>query len=419
MKKIPFKFSLDIVKSDDSNEENWYVEGFCGTTDFDLQSDIITEDAFKTAENDLIENSTVLFNHDVNMPIGKVVEARAEEKGLWVKILLSKTVPDIWKKVQEGIISKFSIRGQVIDAVKKYVKELGKIANIINEMTLLECSLVSLPANAKARTTNWYIGKALKEFFKQGGEIPKMEFKDIGEVFEVFGGMIEKASDDNKALLPDVLSFLKKAEENKEDSAPINKDGEVWTQESVDGLVKDLEDAKKAAENINKDDVPKKVSGENWTQEDIDRMEKELKGLKDENTPEIPRKKSGDAYSQEEIDALVKELEELTVSNETTSQELSDIKADAEVEKQWDKIKGNYDEKIAKDIKVILKKSVVGENLSSDEILTLTAKKGVVTKPLINSSESLENLHKEITIDKKKDLIKIAGIKTRVVIKED
>ena len=107
MKKIPFKFSLDIVKSDDSNEENWYVEGFCGTTDFDLQSDIITEDAFKTAENDLIENSTVLFNHDVNMPIGKVVEARAEEKGLWVKILLSKTVPDIWKKVQEGIISKF------------------------------------------------------------------------------------------------------------------------------------------------------------------------------------------------------------------------------------------------------------------------------------------------------------------------
>ena len=410
MKKIPFNFDIDIIKSEtiDEDADNWYVEGFCGTTDFDLQSDIITEDAFKNAESDLLENNTVLFNHDVNMPIGKVVETRAEENGLWVKILLSKTVPDIWKKVQEGIISKFSIRGQITDAIKKYVKELGKIANIISGMSLLECSLVALPANPKARTTAWYIGKAISQFIKQGGEIPEMKIEKLEDVYGILKSIAVNSEEDIKTTLSDIESFLKDTDK-PEDLGLVKESGDKWTQEEIDGLVKDLEDAKKAKEDLENDNAITKESGEKWTQEEIDGMIKELEEIRDKNVPEIPRKKSGDSYSQEEVDGMVKELADLKASNEELDTKVKDVEADTEVEKQWEQMKDNYEEKDVESIKGILKKSVMGENLSSAEVLTLTTTR---VKKEIPDGETLDE--EGIDAEARKDIILKHGIKIKV-----
>jgi HK97 family phage prohead protease len=176
--EVQFNFNADFVKhyvEKEQNEEKWIVEGFCATDDFDLQGDIISPEALKGSEKDLVQNSTVLFNHKSDTPIGKVIEAKAQKHGLWVKVLISKTVPEYWQKIKEGVLNKFSISGKIIRAVKEWVEKLNRIANVIKEMYLTECSVVSLPANPRARTLCWYVTKALQDYEAKGGEIEMAE----------------------------------------------------------------------------------------------------------------------------------------------------------------------------------------------------------------------------------------------------
>ncbi len=175
MEPIKFDFPLRIVKTykeGAKGDEKWYIEGYAATDDYDLHGDIITEDALRASENDLLENSTVLYNHRDDQPIGKVVATRLERDGLWIKVLISKSEPDIWHKITEGVLNKFSIGAKVLEATKDFVEDLGKVATIIKSILLVEVSLVAVPANPKARALNWYIDKALKKHEQEGGEIP-------------------------------------------------------------------------------------------------------------------------------------------------------------------------------------------------------------------------------------------------------
>ena len=60
MKAIPFECNIDVLKSYEEGER-WIVEGFAATSDFDLQDDIITQQAIKASARDLMQNSTVLL----------------------------------------------------------------------------------------------------------------------------------------------------------------------------------------------------------------------------------------------------------------------------------------------------------------------------------------------------------------------
>lgn len=175
MNEVKFDFPIKIVKNyitKEADGENWYIEGYATTSDYDLHGDIISDEAIKASENDLIENSTVLYNHRDDQPIGRVVATKFTKQGLWIKVLISKTEPNIWKKITEGVLNKFSIGARVLEATKDFVEDIGKVATIIRKMLLVEVSLVAVPANPKARALDFYIGKALREFEEKGGEIP-------------------------------------------------------------------------------------------------------------------------------------------------------------------------------------------------------------------------------------------------------
>lgn len=194
MKKlnIPFNALLDIRKAGTTDKGDWIVEGFCATSDLDLQGDVITEEALDASAKDLLENSTVLFNHDENRPIGKVVDAKKMTLdgtlGLWVKVMISKAEPKLWTNIKEGVLNKFSIRGKVLRAKKEFYALLNHVANVIYRMKLIETSLVSLPANPKARALRWYVSKALKDFQDEGGNI-EMTLEEI--IAEMLKGMPE------------------------------------------------------------------------------------------------------------------------------------------------------------------------------------------------------------------------------------
>ena len=170
MRPVNFECPFDITKAYEE-KGRWVVEGYAATTDFDMQEDIITEEAISASAKDLLENSTVLHNHNPDEAIGKVLESQARPGGLLLKILISKTAPEIWQQVQEGVLNKFSVRGKILEARKEWVERLKKFARLILKMRLVEVSLVAVPANPKARAIRWYVEKALAEFEKAGGRI--------------------------------------------------------------------------------------------------------------------------------------------------------------------------------------------------------------------------------------------------------
>ncbi len=168
LEKISFDFPLEITKQAETEGE-FHIVGYAATSDFDLQGDIISEDALRASQLDLVKNSTVLLNHDIKIPIGKVTKAEFDKNGLLIDVLISQTEPEIIQKIKEGVLNKFSIRGQVLEREKKYMPDLDRVVNVIKRMALVEVSLVSVPANPEARAIGWYVQKALDEIDSQNG----------------------------------------------------------------------------------------------------------------------------------------------------------------------------------------------------------------------------------------------------------
>lgn len=177
LEKVSFDFPLEILKQAEESGE-FHIVGYAATTDFDLQGDIITQEALKGSSLDLLKNSTVLLNHDVKQAIGKVTKAEFDKHGLLIDVLISKTEPDIIQKIKEGVLNKFSIRGEVLEREKRFMPEFNREVNVIKRMTLVEVSLVSVPANPEAKAIGWYVSKALHEsdaHMKGGNLMPKEE----------------------------------------------------------------------------------------------------------------------------------------------------------------------------------------------------------------------------------------------------
>jgi len=163
---------VEAIKADDKSGK-WIVEGFAATPDIDFQYERIAPEALEDAAVDLKERSTVLYNHDPNRPIGKVVESEARPEGLWVKVEISKTEGELWTKIMEGVINKFSFRASIPNPpekflAKEYDEEHKCYVTIIKKIIIKEISLVSVPANPKARTLRAYVEKGLEELVQKG-----------------------------------------------------------------------------------------------------------------------------------------------------------------------------------------------------------------------------------------------------------
>jgi len=147
---ILFKYiTPDFEKS---NKER-IIEGYASTYDIDRQYEVITPQALQKAIDTLLStNTTVFYEHKhEQFPVGRILDAKVDDRGLWIKALISQTANEVWTLIQEGILNKFSIGGKVLDHYKKFDKKLGRDLTYITNMELYEVSIVGLPANQYAQ----------------------------------------------------------------------------------------------------------------------------------------------------------------------------------------------------------------------------------------------------------------------------
>ena len=150
-----FKRFLTISKID---EEKRMVYGFATTPDLDSDNEIISLEAVKKALPAYMQFPTLREMHQAKaagtVKQADMIEGQAKN-GLYIGAKV--VADDSWKMVKEGVYKAFSIGGNV----------LKKIGNIIEEIELIEISLVDVPANKAAKIDLWKAGGKTKPHFQK------------------------------------------------------------------------------------------------------------------------------------------------------------------------------------------------------------------------------------------------------------
>jgi HK97 family phage prohead protease len=133
---IPFQ-----VKADTDDE--LVIEG-----NIDSAGDVIVDGAFKKTLSERAGRIAFCLQHDIFNPIGKILEIKEDEKGLFLKVRISDSEPDVKTKIREGILKEMSIGYSVMDA--KNGEKDGKDVLFLTDIKLFEVSLVTVAANPEA-----------------------------------------------------------------------------------------------------------------------------------------------------------------------------------------------------------------------------------------------------------------------------
>lgn len=137
-----FQKSADLPSAD-GNIDSIHIEGYANTTTVDRTGDVIPMTAWNSALENYLKNPIILAYHKHNEPIGKMVDHRIDDKGLWIKARISAAADDVFNLVKDGVLTAFSVGFVVKDAIYDSITDLF----IIKELELLEISVVSVPMN--------------------------------------------------------------------------------------------------------------------------------------------------------------------------------------------------------------------------------------------------------------------------------
>ncbi len=199
-----FSFEVKEIQEDDS--EFFTFEGYASTFgNIDLGDDIVEKGAFSES---LLKNPSVpvLWQHDMAMPIGKSIEMREDERGLFVKARLPKgddfVKGRVMPQMKVGSIQEMSIGFFIKGASYDREKEIRTLEKI----DLFEFSLVTKAMNPQARISG----------FKSFKELEIKSLKDI-ETFLKDCGFSNKES----------LTLISKIKEFSNQSDSVKKSDEL------------------------------------------------------------------------------------------------------------------------------------------------------------------------------------------------
>lgn len=129
--------------SADSSIDSISIEGYANCTTVDRTGDVIPMTAWNKALDNYLKNPIILAHHDHSNAIGRMIEHKIDDKGLWVKARISAAAEDVFNLIKDGVLTAFSVGFIVKDAVYDSITDLF----IIKDLELLEISVVSVPCN--------------------------------------------------------------------------------------------------------------------------------------------------------------------------------------------------------------------------------------------------------------------------------
>lgn len=128
-------------------------EGWASTSALDHDGDVVMPSAFAESLPAFIDNGPIYWQHEERfnptaMPIGKTVDARIADNGVWIVARWAKTpqADEVRGLVLDGIVGRLSV-----GFVPRQMRRDASGVNVISKADLFEVSVVALPANPEAR----------------------------------------------------------------------------------------------------------------------------------------------------------------------------------------------------------------------------------------------------------------------------
>ena len=144
-------FAFQQIRADLQDTDYGVVEGYASVFgNVDSYGTTIANGAFQSTLADGLSKVKVLWNHDWDNPIGKVLEAREDSNGLFVKCQFSLGVEkakEVFTLIKDQVIDSFSIGFNILDY------EITNDQYVIKSVELWDVSPVTFPANREAKIT--------------------------------------------------------------------------------------------------------------------------------------------------------------------------------------------------------------------------------------------------------------------------
>lgn len=158
-----YKFYTDTISyktiTNDEGIKEYYIEGYISTKDLDRVNDIVTDAALDDMVKQLKTRTIKLdVEHEAwkkspnIIPVGKIIDARKDDKGVWVKAVLNNHISrfsEVWNSIKSGFLDSFSIAYKAIKAVDQKMGE--KIIRLLDKVELLNVAITGNPANPECR----------------------------------------------------------------------------------------------------------------------------------------------------------------------------------------------------------------------------------------------------------------------------
>ena len=138
----------------------WIVAGRAASSVPNLNAVQVTPAALRLAAEtfDSSPYRTVLLNHDINVPVGRLLDVRYRADGLYVVIEVSHLYPRVWQLIREGVLTGLSCGFYPIEVESDYYfEELDESGVQVLKGVLVEVSITSMPADPKARILRWQV----------------------------------------------------------------------------------------------------------------------------------------------------------------------------------------------------------------------------------------------------------------------
>lgn len=171
---VEFPFSLSDVYKDADGKV--VIEGYASTESIDRDNEVIDVASMDLSEYQ--KNPILLFMHDLNKPVGKVVEIEKRmedgETKLWVKAIVDNATvlaTETGRLIKGGVLRAFSV---FIKGAKR-VKDGSH--HVLKGGKLIEISVVSVPANP---TALFSIAKSAAPFMGQIDPVVAHDLVKIG-----------------------------------------------------------------------------------------------------------------------------------------------------------------------------------------------------------------------------------------------
>jgi HK97 family phage prohead protease len=272
MKKVEgksYSFNTDSIGIEQVNikgEKKTYITGYISTKDRDLYDDIVTEKAMDNMLKQIQSKNIKLdFEHEawreenpsIN-PVGKIIEAKKDERGIFIKAELNAShsrFKEIVGSIKNGFLDAFSIAYKATDYVYKTID--GVKSRLLNGINLLNVALTGNPVNEHCKIAEVFT-KSLEDMKMSEEENKKPEQDTPKE---------DKPEQEKEVEEKSKMTELKSQIEAKDKEITEMKSKIEETEKELEKKSKELEEKSKS---------------ENSLKEKIEKTEAEIKSLKKE-----------------------------------------------------------------------------------------------------------------------------------------